>query len=78
MGATLVIARNPDPDSSLPYVMRVPRVPIMFCETRPLAEEWTYRFLGAAIALETHPANTRAAEAAGTYSTSEDVPPEEP
>jgi hypothetical protein len=25
-------------------------VPIHFAETRPLAEEWTYRFLGAALA----------------------------
>lgn len=25
-----------------------PSVPIVFCETRPLAEEWTYRFLAAA------------------------------
>jgi hypothetical protein len=25
-------------------------VPIVFCDTRPLAEEWTYRFLGAALA----------------------------
>jgi hypothetical protein len=25
-------------------------VPIVFCETRPLAQEWTYRFLGAAAA----------------------------
>jgi len=24
-----------------------PAVPIVFCETRPLAEEWTYRWLGA-------------------------------
>lgn len=24
-------------------------VPIVFCETRPLAQEWTYRFLGAAL-----------------------------
>ncbi|HVL91386.1 MAG TPA: ERCC4 domain-containing protein [Actinomycetota bacterium] len=47
--------------------VREPRVPIVFCETRPLAEEWTFRFLGAALALETHPANARAAEAAGTY-----------
>jgi hypothetical protein len=23
----------------------------MFCETRPLAQEWAYRFLGAALAL---------------------------
>lgn len=25
-----------------------PAVPLVFCETRPLAEEWTYRFLAAA------------------------------
>ncbi len=29
--------------------VRFPEVPIVFCETRPLAEEWTYRFLGAAL-----------------------------
>jgi ERCC4 domain len=29
---------------------RYPTVPIHFAETRPLAEEWTYRFLGAAFA----------------------------
>ena len=28
--------------------VRFPRVPIVFCETRPLAQEWTYRFLRAA------------------------------
>jgi hypothetical protein len=28
--------------------IRWPNVPIVFCETRPLAEEWTYRFLAAA------------------------------
>ena len=28
--------------------VRYPTVPIMFCETRPLAQEWAYRFLGAA------------------------------
>ena len=27
---------------------RFPTVPIVFCETRPLAQEWTYRWLGAA------------------------------
>jgi hypothetical protein len=26
---------------------KFPAVPIVFCETRPLAEEWTYRWLGA-------------------------------
>ena len=28
--------------------IRWPNVAILFCETRPLAEEWTYRFLAAA------------------------------
>jgi len=30
--------------------VRYPTVPIVFCETRALAQEWTYRFLGAAVA----------------------------
>jgi hypothetical protein len=30
--------------------VRFPSIPIVFCETRPLAQEWAYRFLGAAIA----------------------------
>ncbi|MGH8926891.1 MAG: ERCC4 domain-containing protein [Acidimicrobiia bacterium] len=30
--------------------VRYPSVPIVFCDTRPLAEEWTFRFLGAAVA----------------------------
>jgi hypothetical protein len=29
--------------------VRFPIVPIVFCETRKLAQEWTYRFLGAAL-----------------------------
>lgn len=29
--------------------IRFPSVPIVFCETRLLAQEWTYRFLGAAL-----------------------------
>jgi hypothetical protein len=28
--------------------IRWPNVPIVFCQTRQLAEEWTYRVLGAA------------------------------
>ncbi len=28
--------------------VRYPNVPIVFCENRKLAQEWTYRFLGAA------------------------------
>lgn len=39
--------------------VRYPGVPIVFAETRQLAEEWTYRFFGAAI-------EHRANEAAGT------------
>jgi hypothetical protein len=31
---------------------RFPTVPIVFAETRPLAQEWTYRFLGAAFAYQ--------------------------
>jgi hypothetical protein len=30
--------------------IRYPSVPIVFCDTRPLAQEWAYRFLGAAVA----------------------------
>ncbi|HUG86539.1 MAG TPA: histone-like nucleoid-structuring protein Lsr2, partial [Euzebya sp.] len=30
--------------------VRVPTVPVVFAETRKLAQEWTYRFLGAALA----------------------------
>jgi hypothetical protein len=30
--------------------VRYPTVPIVFCETRQLAQEWTYRYLGAAFA----------------------------
>lgn len=30
--------------------VRFPSVPIVFAETRPLAQEWAYRFLGAALA----------------------------
>ena len=41
---------------------RYPMIPIVFCETRPLAEEWTYRLLGAACALaREHPEDPRVA-----------------
>ena len=30
--------------------VRYPAVPVVFCDTRPLAQEWAYRFLGAAAA----------------------------
>lgn len=29
---------------------RYPNVPVVFCETRPLAEDWVFRFLGACLA----------------------------
>jgi hypothetical protein len=29
--------------------VRYPDVPVVFADTRPFAEEWTYRFLGAAL-----------------------------
>ena len=49
---------------------RYPSVPIVFCETRPLAEEWTYRFLGAALAeLTPYPTDTALDEAAASAST---------
>lgn len=35
-----------------------PTVPIVFCETRQLAEEWTYRYLGAALSAELDRADT--------------------
>lgn len=43
--------------------VRFPGVPIVFCETRPLAQEWTYRFLGAALVhhLDDEPAAERTA-----------------
>lgn len=38
------------PDVLARLAVRYPEVPILFLETRPLAEEWTFRFLGAALA----------------------------
>jgi hypothetical protein len=34
--------------------VRYPMVPILFCETRPLAQEWVYRFFGAAVEHDLH------------------------
>jgi hypothetical protein len=44
--------------------VRFPTVPVVFAETRPLAQEWAYRFLGAALVehREDHLARARAAE----------------
>jgi len=38
------------PDLLARVQVRYPEIPIAFCETRPIAEEWTYRYLGAALA----------------------------
>jgi hypothetical protein len=38
------------PDLLARVQVRYPEIPIVFAETRPLAEEWTYRWLGAALA----------------------------
>lgn len=38
------------PDLLARVQVRYPEIPILFLETRPLAEEWTFRFLGAALA----------------------------
>lgn len=42
---------------------RFPTVPIVFCETRPLAQEWAYRWLGACLAELGAAASTAAVEA---------------
>jgi ERCC4 domain/Lsr2 len=55
---------------------RFPSVPIVFCETRPLAQEWTYRWLGACLAELSAVAGTAAVEA--TFSSGGAVPPAPP
>ncbi len=56
--------------------VRFPNVPLVFAETRPLAEEWTYRFLAAAYAeLAAEP---RAAERAGQLATAGALPQRPP
>ncbi|WP_185972519.1 ERCC4 domain-containing protein [Georgenia yuyongxinii] len=50
---------------------RFPAVPVVFTETRPLAQEWTYRFLGAALReLRAHAAPA----AAEVFAPQDDVP----
>jgi hypothetical protein len=52
---------------------RFPSVPIVFCETRPLAQEWTYRWLGACFVELSATARTASVEA--TFSSGGAVPP---
>lgn len=51
-------------------------MPIVFCETRPLAQEWAYRFLGAALAH--HGEHVGAADWERALPTPGDVPAVEP
>lgn len=55
---------------------RFPSVPIVFAETRPLAQEWTYRFLGAALAH--HHDDAVAGGLAAELPAAGPVPPPEP
>jgi len=51
--ALLKVAHAPAgflPDLLARVQVRYPEIPIVFAETRPLAEEWTFRWLGAALA----------------------------
>jgi hypothetical protein len=52
---------------------RFPSVPITFCETRPLAEEWTYRWLGACLVEIGGSAATEGLEQ--TFAPGQPVPP---
>lgn len=59
------------PDMLARVQVRYPEIAIVFLETRPLAEEWTFRYLGAALAeheSEQHGApQLRAAESSADY-----------
>ena len=55
---------------------RFPGVPVMFAETRPLAQEWTYRFLGAALAELSAVAATSGLE--DTMAPAGPIPPAQP
>lgn len=56
--------------------VRFPTVPIVFCETRPLAQEWTYRYLGAALAH--HHDSQHGDQRTAALPTAGVVPPAEP
>jgi hypothetical protein len=61
------------PDMLARVQVRYPELPILFLETRALAEEWTFRYLGAALAESiaeagiVEPPHLRAAEAPPDY-----------
>ncbi len=70
------------PDMLARVQVRYPEISIVFLETRPLAEEWTYRYLGAALAeyeSEQHAGpQMRAAELPLTYATVRSTPSKRP
>ncbi len=49
------------PDMLARVQVRYPEIPILFLETRPLAEEWTFRYLGAALAEDESERGSRSA-----------------
>jgi hypothetical protein len=53
--------------------VRFPSIPIVFCETRPLAQEWTYRWLGACLVELSAAIATSSVEA--SFATGGNVPP---
>lgn len=56
--------------------VRFPTVPIVFCETRPLAQEWAYRFLGATTAH--HQLHEQAGELERQLPSAGPLPPRQP
>lgn len=70
------------PDMLARVQVRYPELPILFLETRPLAEEWTFRYLGAALAESiaeagiVGPPRLRAAETPTGYAAPSDTPAE--
>ena len=48
--------------------VRFPTVPIVFCENRSLAQEWTYRFLGAALTHAAEEAHVGAEDVESSFS----------
>ena len=56
--------------------VRYPMVPILFCETRPLAQEWVYQFFGAAV--EHHLQDGRAATLEASLPSAPALAPAEP
>jgi ERCC4 domain len=76
-GSLLTHAHTPAgflPDMLARVQVRYPEVPIVFLETRPLAEEWTFRYLGAALAehesMRQASSGSRAAEEPSEYAAS--------